>query len=124
VIEEKYITATAQDLLAELKRAYGIRSRSLSKALKKAGRRLPADLQAKAALIVQAQSFGSHPKLLRQIEGAEITKARDDILDYLGAIDPKEQRQTALINLAGDLAWKVLLIAVLIGAVLHWRGYV
>ena len=51
-----------------LEGAFGVRSKTLAKALRKTGRRMPKRLRAEAGLIAQAEALGGNPKLLRQVD--------------------------------------------------------
>ena len=123
VIEEKDITVKTEAIVEELRRAFGIRTKSLTKALRKAGRRLPTHLQKKAGSIVQAQNFGGNPKLMRMVDSAEISNAYDEIMSYLEQIDPKQRRVTMTLDILAELVLKLIIVGTLVVVVLRWQGY-
>ncbi|AXI55810.1 hypothetical protein C1J05_16045 [Sulfitobacter sp. JL08] len=124
VIEEKDLSEKAASLQAELQRAFGVKATTLAKALRKTGRRLPASLAEKAEAILQAQSYGGHPKLMRMVDPGEVEKAHSDIMAYLGEIDPSEARRNRLLNLTAEIALKLLFIISMVVLVLVWRDLI
>lgn len=124
MIEEQDISEKATDLRAELHRAFGVKARSLAQALRKTGRRLPAQLGRKADVILQAQSYGGHPKLLRTVDADEIARAYADIMAYLKGFDAKQRRRNQTLNLFAGVVLKLLVVAGLVVGVLVWQGII
>jgi hypothetical protein len=123
VIEEKDISDKVAGIEAELQRVFGIKAKPLEKALRKAGRLLPANLHKKAQVIVQAQSYSGNPKLMRFVEGDDLTRAYDDIMAFLKDIDPNERRIGTGLDILTGSAMTLLITATLVVAVLIWQGY-
>lgn len=123
MIDESEISERISAIKAELRRAFGIKANTLEKALRKAGRLLPAHLHERAQALIEAQKFGGNPKLLRFVDGEELTKASDEIIAFLKGVDPKERRVGALLDFLTGSATTVLITAALVLAVLIWKGY-
>jgi hypothetical protein len=123
VIEEKDISDKVAGIESELQRVFGINAKPLEKALRKSGRLLPANLLKKAQVIVQAQSYCGNPKLMRFVEGDDMTEAYDDIMAFLKDVDPNERRIGTGLDILTGSAMTVLITATLVVAVLIWQGY-
>lgn len=95
-----------------LRVAFGVKGKSLSAALRRTGRRIPKRLHAEGQRIVDAQSLGEHPKLLRQLDGDALNKAEDKIVSYLSGIDRADRRKGMWLGIAGAVAFNVLLVLV------------
>ncbi|MEP2030777.1 MAG: hypothetical protein ABJI96_18945 [Paracoccaceae bacterium] len=123
MIEESEISEKIVAIKAELKRAFGVKAKTLEKALRKAGRLLPTHLHEKAQALVEAQEYGGNPKLLRFVDGEELAKSSDEIIAYLKDVDPRERRVGAMLDYLTGSATIVLLTAALVISVLVWKGY-
>lgn len=118
------IQAKEAQLLELAKEKFGVRAKTLSRAMKKIGRRVPARLHRQAEVLVEAQRLGGHPKLMMQVDSVAIGKAFDEIVAHLETIDVADRRKGVLLNLAAALAFNVLVVVVLVTLVLRWRGLV
>ncbi|WP_299298515.1 hypothetical protein [uncultured Tateyamaria sp.] len=118
------IEARASRIQSALDGAFGVRAKTLSKALKRTGRRMPKRLHGEAQLIVAAQRLGGHPKLMRQVDGAALTRAEERVVTWLDGIDRADNRKGLWLGIAGAVAFNILLI--LAGFVLWmiWAGHV
>jgi hypothetical protein len=118
------IAAKEARLLELAKEKFGVRAKTLSRAMKKIGRRVPARLHRQADVLVEAQKLGGHPKLMMQVNGADITKAFDEIVAHLETIDVADRRKGTALNLAAALVFNLLVVVVLVILVLRWQGLV
>lgn len=118
------IQAKEAQLLELAKEKFGFRAKTLSRAMKKIGRRVPARLHRQAEVLVEAQRLGGHPKLMMQVDSVAIGKAFDEIVAHLETIDVADRRKGVLLNLAAALAFNVLVVVVLVTLVLRWRGLI
>ncbi|MEO0745119.1 MAG: hypothetical protein AAFY49_07190 [Pseudomonadota bacterium] len=116
------IAARAARVQDGLHRAFGVRAKSLDKALSRTGRRLPRRLRAEARRIVDAQSLGGQPKLMRQVDATALDRAETRVLDYLGNIDRAEARKGRLLALAAVIAFNVLFVATGFIVWMWWTG--
>lgn len=111
--------ARVQDALAA---AFGVRAKSLDKALRRTGRRLPKRLHAEARKIVAAQAFGGHPRLMRQVDGAALSSAEDRIVAFLSGIDRADRRKGLWLGIAAAVAFNILLVFTAVIVWMWWTG--
>lgn len=118
------IEARVQRVQGALETAFGVRAKTLSKALRRTGMRLPKRLQADARLIVDSQSLGGHPKLLRRIDSTALKAAEKQVVDYLSGIDRIDQRKTKALNIAAGIALNLLLVLIGLVVWMYWSGHI
>ena len=102
---------------------FGVKKRGLRKMLSRTGRRLPKAMHGRAEMLLKAQKLAEHPKLSRQIDHRALVKAQKELVAHLEAIDVRDRRKGMLLNLAGDLVFKMLLVGVAFVGWLWWAGY-
>lgn len=117
------ISLKAEELRLALQAKLRVRGRNFGRAVERAGRLLPRRLHKQAAVIVKAQGLGGHPKLVRMIDQAAVTKAFADFTDFLEAIDPKERRRARFLGWLGGLAFNLLVVATCFVIWLVWSGH-
>lgn len=117
------INARAARLQSGLAGAFGVRTKTLEKALRRTGRRMPKRLHAEARRIVTAQGVGGHPKLLRRVSGTELDRAAEEVLSFLDAIDRAEARKGRMIALGAALAFNLLVVGGAFVAWMVWAGH-
>ncbi|MCX7558889.1 hypothetical protein OS190_04865 [Sulfitobacter sp. F26204] len=113
--------AAVQELLT-LK--FGIKLQPLDKMLKRAGRRLPRRMQAKAKVLTGAQQSAGNPRLVRQMDGTVVDQAFVELSTYLKGIDVADRRRGRLLGLAGILVFNLLFVIGAFVLWMWWRGYV
>lgn len=118
------INARAARLERGLQEAYGVKAKSLDKALRKTGRRLPRKLRAEAGRIVEAQGMCSNPKLAKRIDGVALDVAEARLSEYLAAIDRADARKGRIISIAATVAFNLLIVIVAFIVWLVWTGKV
>jgi len=101
-----------------------VKSKSLSQALRRAGRRLPRKLRRQGSLLVRTQQLARNPKLARQIESDKVDAAFQAITAHLEAIDLKDQQKGRVMGIAGIISANLLVVAALFIWWLWWQGYV
>ena len=99
-----------------------LRGTTLERQLHRAVRRLPRRQRRAAATILGAQDWMAHPKLARVLDLSDVNKAFTNLDAHLDSIDPAEERKTALLRLLGGIVMRLMGLAVLIYAILRWRG--
>lgn len=102
----------------------GLRGRSLSDQLRKAGRRLPGKVRAAVSLLSEAQEMVQNPKLQVRVDEARVAEAYDICLRHLGTIKPGKRMQSAVLNVAASAAFAVLVVALLVAGFIYWRGLI
>ncbi|MEP5152808.1 hypothetical protein [Planktotalea sp.] len=120
--EDQSIEAIEQKALAALRAKLGIRARSLPKAMKRAGRRLPKDAHRAGDQMIAALAQTTHPKLSRMVDMGAVARASTILHMHLDKIDPKERRKDWWLSLAGSLAFNLLGVIALVIVLLAWRG--
>lgn len=121
---QQTINARAERVQHGLYEAFGVKARSLDKALRKTGRRLPKRLRSEAELIVAAQGLGGHPKLIKRVDGGALDAAEAKVSDYLKAVDRAEARKTRLLSVAAAIAFNILLVLAAFILWMWWTGQV
>lgn len=124
MIEPRDLASKTHNLRRAFDAKLGVKSRSLSQALKRAGRRLPRRLHKQGAVLVRAEHLVNNPKLARQITPSEVDQAYDAISGYLGSIDVADRRKAWMLSMAGAVAANVLIVAALFIWWLWAQGYV
>ena len=92
--------------------------------LKRAGRRLPRRLRRDGALIQRALELLAHPRLSRQIDQADLTRAADHFERHLRQIDPWARRRGLMLNWLAGIAFSLLVVAGVLITVLRMRGLI
>jgi len=118
------IETKAENLRALIEDRLRIKGRTLSHAIRKAGRLLPKWARTEARYVVQAAEMMRHPKLRLTVDEARVAKAHDDLVAHLNSIDPVERRKTQTLRILGTISFNLILIATAFIIYLVWRGYV
>ena len=106
-----------------LEERLGLGGRDLSAKLKRAGRTLPKKVRDGGRVLATAAQKAQNPKLLGQIDMADVTEAYDVCVKHLIAIDPVGRRRNLLAGMVGSVGFGVLVLAVALLGFLAWRGY-
>ncbi|WP_299743661.1 hypothetical protein [uncultured Tateyamaria sp.] len=118
------IQARAARVQGALAAAFGVRAKSLEVALRRTGRRLPKRLHAEAKKIVAAQSFGAHPRLMRQVDGAALSLAEDRIVGFLSGIDRADRRKGMWLGITAAVVFNILLVFTAVIVWMWWTGQI
>lgn len=124
MLEHEDIAAKSLAIRQQIEAKLGVKSRDLSQALRRAGRRLPRGVRAHGAVLAEAEKSAGHPKLARQLDHAAVRAAYDQLAAHLRAIDEGDARKGRILGLAGVSAFNLLLIIAAFIVWLWWRGYV
>lgn len=114
------ITARATRVQSALDGAFGVRAKTLSRALRKTGRRLPRRLHKDAGLIVAAQNLGGNPKLLRQADTRALDGATERVVSWLDTVDRADARRGYWIGIGAMIGFNILAV---LGAVVVWMWW-
>ncbi|TCL10254.1 hypothetical protein BXY66_2323 [Shimia isoporae] len=109
-------------LLAKAK--FGVRSKSLDKAMKKIGRRVPNWLHKEAAVIADARGLTGHPKLMMQMDHVRVQRAFDSIKAHLETVDRRERRIDRILDVLGSVSFNLIVLTALVILFLRWRGFI
>jgi hypothetical protein len=96
----------------------------LTEKLRRGGKRLPRKIRAAATVVAEAAVTAQNPKFLMQIDQEAVAKAYDTSVRYLGKLNAKERRIGALLDFGASVAFSLLVVAVVLFAVLRWRGFI
>lgn len=83
------VTAEIEELLAEKMSAKG---RNLNQKVKDAGRRLPKNIRAQAAYLIEAEERCSNPKRAHQYDPKKVMEARQQFVSFLEKFDRQAVR--------------------------------
>ena len=108
-------------LMEERLRMRGV---GLAEKLRKGGRLLPRKVRSAAEFLGQAATMAQNAKLLMQIDNTAVAAAYDTCLRHLGGVDSGDRRRGIMVGVAASIAFSVLVVALLLGAVLYWRGFI
>ena len=97
---------------------------TLADKLRRAGRRLPRKVRDAGAALATAVTMMQSPKLRPQVNDETVALAYDICVRHLTTINPAAARQGLILNMAASIAFSLLVVAVLLVAVLYWRGFV
>lgn len=114
------ITARATRVQSALDGAFGVRAKTLSRALRKTGRRLPRRLRKDAGLIVAAQNLGGNPRLLRQADTRALDAATKRVVSWLDTVDRADARRGYWIGIGAMIGFNLLAV---LGAVVVWMWW-
>ncbi len=120
----KDIEEQAEAVTALFEAHMGIRAATLDAAVKRAGRRLPRGVRAKAGVLTEALVLAQNPKLARRLDYSTTQAAYRDLVAYLETLDLAEEKRTRLLNLLAGIAFNLMVVAVLVLIWLRWRGLV
>ena len=112
----------ADRISALLVQKYRVKGR-LSDQAPRLRRRLPGRVNDALALMISAEYMAQNPALLPQIDHEAVAAAYDLALKHLNGIDTSDRRKGAVVGIAASIAFSLLVVALGLLAVLHWRGY-
>lgn len=122
MMNESEFTEISSEIRAKLLEKFGIKSRDLAQAFRKAGRRLPRRIRRHGETLAKSEVLARHPKLIRQVNAQQVARARRDVLHHLETIDPADLRRGRMLSLAGTLAANILLIGLGFAAWFWWQS--
>lgn len=118
------IQQMADRVAAMMEDRLGARGTGLSAKLARAGRRLPRKVRAAGEELAQAASMAQNPKLLLQIDQDAMSRAYDTCVKHLSGITPRSRRMDGIVAVVASIAFSMLVVALILIAVLRWRGFI
>lgn len=112
----------ADEVAGLLQERLGLRGARLGIKLRRGRRLLPRRVRLAAEQLQAAAEMSEHPKLALRVDHKATAAAHQICITHLGGIDHKYQRASRRIGLAGSIAFSILTVAALFGAVSVWRG--
>lgn len=119
---EEY-SAMSQEIATLMAKKLGARGRDLKAKLRHSGRLMPRPVKEAANVVAEAEKHAGNPKLLRRIDPVAVGHAKHVCVTHLRSIDTAAARRRAIADFFSGLALNILLLAVLILAILVWRGF-
>jgi len=101
----------------------GAKGRDLRAKLRHSGRLLPRHIRDAALSVAEAERKMGSTKLMKQVDPVALGHAKHACITYLREIDSAAATRRAVADYFSGLALNILLLAVLILAVLVWRGF-
>jgi RIO-like serine/threonine protein kinase len=96
---------------------------TLAEKLRRAGRRLPRNVRRNAAYLAETAQIAAVPKLMVQIDQARAAQAYDACLRHLKPLGAGARRKAIVMQVLTGVGAGIFGTAVLLLAVLVWRGY-
>lgn len=113
------------DRVAELmEQRLKVKGSGLAEKLQRGGRKLPRKVRQAAQELANAAAFPQNPKLAQQLDLKALGLAYDTCLRHLDGIGKWDRRRAGAENIALSVVTSMLVLAAIIAAILHWRGYV
>ncbi len=108
---------------ALLKLRLGVRGGDLTERMRRARRRLPRKVRIAGDRLAAAAARAQNPKLLLQIDDAEVASDYDTCLRHLNARGRGDRVRGRLVGSALGVVFSLAGVAFLLALVLKWRGY-
>lgn len=108
-------------LMEEKLRARGT---GLAAKLHARGGALPRKVRSAAAELAKAADMAQSPKLLLQIDHEALARNYDICTRHLSAMKPRSGWMDSTLAIAASIAMSLLLVALLVIALLRWRGLI
>lgn len=102
----------------------GARGPGLAEALKRGGRRVPRKVREAATRLAEAAHMSQNPRLLLQVDEAQVAQDYDLCVRHLSGIDVGDRMKGALLGVAGSVFVSLLVVAALAYAFAAWRGLI
>ncbi len=118
------IQQMADRVAALMEQRLRARGAGLGEKLRKGGRLLPRRVRAAAEVLHTGAVMAQNPKLWAQVDQQAVAQAYDTCVRHLNGLDGGDRRKGAVLGIAASIAFSVLVVAVLLLAVLHWRGFI
>lgn len=90
--------------------AYGFKAKDLKSALRRVGRRMPNTVRMRIAPVLEAETFGGNPKLLRRVDTQACDAAERALKDHLKSVDISAERRTAILRWCASAAFYILIV--------------
>jgi hypothetical protein len=124
MIDPKPFQDKTEELAHLLQDRLGIRGKTFSKRLRRAGRLLPRFARRAGGDVAQAEAMMGHPRLAALVDPDRFNRAATILGDHLKDIDPKERRKTRVLHLLASIVLNLALLGVAVYAVLRAVGHV
>ncbi len=117
------ISQFCAEIAVLLEEKLGAKKGSLARRAHKARRRLPKEVRAAIAVLVEADEKSQDPRIAMQVDPLTVTNAFTKTRDYLSRIDPKEERITRQYRFAALVMSQVIVVFVVFVVVMRQTGH-
>jgi hypothetical protein len=100
-----------------------VRGRGLAEKLRRGGRLLPRKVRRKAEFLARSAEQAGVPRLQMQLDHERIAEAYDACVRYLKPLGASARRRAVLLEMVTGFATGLFVTAVLVVALLLWRGF-
>lgn len=100
-----------------------IRGNGLEAKLRRAGRRLPRNVRREAERLVAAERYAGHPRLMMQLDMAQLQAAHARCERYAKGVDLTRRRKDRALNIAAAIAFNLLVVSAAFIWYLTWAGH-
>lgn len=100
------------------------RGTGLAAKLHARGGALPRKVYVAAADLAKAAEMAQQPKLLLQIDHEALSRNYDICVHHLSGLKPRSGWMDSTLAIAASIAMSLLLVALLVIALLRWRGLI
>ncbi len=118
MIDPKPVEDKTIELAQLLQERLGIRGKTFSVKVRRAGRLLPRFARRAGGEVAQAETMMAHPRLAALVDADRFNRASIILRDHLKDIDPKERRKTRALHLLASIVLNLALLGVAVYAVL------
>lgn len=124
MIDPKPFQDKTEELAHLLQDRLGIRGKTFSIRLRRAGRLLPRFVRRAGEEVAQAETMMIHPRLAVHVDADRFNRAAGILGDHLKEIDPKERRKTRILHLLASIVFNLALLGIAVYAILWVVGRV
>lgn len=124
MIDQQVFYRDSRALAKLLQARLGSRGETLAQQIRRAGRRLPAEIRRTGAEIVGAETVMAHPRLARLVHPARLEAAFESLSAHLKTVDPADRRRHALLSALAVVVFNLLLLGLGLAVFLKWQGLV
>jgi len=100
-----------------------VRGKDLAAKLRRTGRLMPKRIKRNAAFLAETAALAQNPKLQQMINHEKVDAAHKSCVEFLETIDLADRRKGVFLGILGSLVLTVLVVILMVGFVLVWRGY-
>ncbi len=116
---ERQVAELSKDLQSKLK----LRKAPFATLVARSRTRVPRKVYKSALALAEVEQIATNPKLGRTLDFAALSKAARVVSDHLDGIDLSDERKGKVLSALGSVSINLIAVAVLLIAVLMWRGY-
>ncbi len=118
------VAASIEEIQNLMRDRLRVRGSTLARQIDRTGRLLPRAIAREARYLAQAETLVQNPKLVRMVDPARLSAAREKVAAYLRGVDPDRRRRDRLLGMLGLVSFQILVIGAALVAWLVWRGIV